>query len=222
MASSKGDDLYSPFNDYFGLSKLVSTGKKKRESMDQETGNQFFDFEQVRGPFNSYLGSNECKATVTKKSGSQDLGARYQYPALRKDGDAAGCLSTGSRWLSNEGILPDITALRGRDGSDGPLSRSVPWCVFCKNNGESLQVYGSHALKSIDGKTTCPVLRAYRCPICRATRDEAHTIKYCPLLKKKKLPGSAGPGSTSDVSTAGLYFKTPRNATGRLRSCDTR
>ncbi|XP_072170554.1 nanos homolog 3-like [Diadema setosum] len=222
MASSKKGDLYSPSNDYFGLSKLVSTGKKKRETVDQETGNQFFDFEQVRGSFNSYLGLDEGEATVTKKSGSQDLGTRYQYPALQKDDDGAGCLSTGSRWLSNEGILPDIIALRGRDGSDGPLSRSVSWCVFCKNNGESLQVYGSHALKSIDGKTTCPVLRAYRCPICRATGDEAHTIKYCPLSRKKKLPGSAEPGSTSNISTATLYFKTPRNAAGRLRSCNTR
>ncbi|XP_071492136.1 uncharacterized protein [Diadema antillarum] len=222
MASSKKGDLYSPFNDYFGLSKLVSTGRKKRETVDQETGNQFFDFEQVRGSFNSYLGLDEGEATVTKKSGSQDLGTRYQYPTLRRDGYAAGCLSTGSRWLSNEGILPDITALRGRDGSDGPLSRSVSWCVFCKNNGESLQVYGSHALKSIDGKTTCPVLRAYRCPICRATGDEALTIKYCPSSRKKKLPGAAEPGSTSNVSTAALYFKTPRNAAGRLRSCNTR
>ncbi|XP_071499899.1 uncharacterized protein [Diadema antillarum] len=222
MASSKEGDLYSPFNNYFGLSKLVSTGRKKRETVDQETGNQFFDFEQVRGSFNSYLGLDEGEATVTKKSGSQDLGTRYQYPTLRRDGYAAGCLSTGSRWLSNEGILPDITALKGRDGSDGPLSRSVSWCVFCKNNGESLQVYGSHALKSIDGKTTCPVLRAYRCPICRATGDEAHTIKYCPLSRKKKLPGSAEPGSTSNISTAALYFKTPRNAAGRLRSCNTR
>ncbi|XP_061747630.1 nanos homolog 1-like [Nerophis ophidion] len=55
-------------------------------------------------------------------------------------------------------------------------------CVFCRNNGAPEEVYGSHVLKTPDGRVvTCPVLRAYTCPLCRANGDAAHTIKYCPL-----------------------------------------
>lgn len=59
-------------------------------------------------------------------------------------------------------------------------AKSKKNCVFCKNNGESTAVYTSHVLKDGDGKTTCPVLRKYTCPLCGKTGDEAHTIKYCP------------------------------------------
>lgn len=59
-------------------------------------------------------------------------------------------------------------------------AKSKKSCVFCKNNGESTAVYTSHVLKDTEGRTTCPVLRKYTCPICGKSGDEAHTIKYCP------------------------------------------
>lgn len=57
-------------------------------------------------------------------------------------------------------------------------------CVFCRNNGESESFYTSHYLKDSEGKVTCPVLRAYTCPLCGANGDKAHTIKYCPENKE--------------------------------------
>ena len=59
----------------------------------------------------------------------------------------------------------------------------VRYCVFCKNNGEEEYFYNNHVLKSDNGIIVCPVLRAYQCPICHASGDYAHTIKYCPLGK---------------------------------------
>lgn len=59
-----------------------------------------------------------------------------------------------------------------------PVKQQV--CVFCRNNGESESFYTSHCLKDSEGKVTCPVLRAYTCPLCGANGDLSHTIKYCP------------------------------------------
>uniref|UniRef100_H3CYX0 Nanos homolog 1 n=1 Tax=Tetraodon nigroviridis TaxID=99883 RepID=H3CYX0_TETNG len=56
-------------------------------------------------------------------------------------------------------------------------------CVFCRNNGAPEEVYGTHILKTADGRVLCPILRAYTCPLCSANGDNAHTIKYCPLSK---------------------------------------
>jgi hypothetical protein len=66
-----------------------------------------------------------------------------------------------------------------------PVATSqLGFCRFCQVNGEPPKFYQSHNLRSDDGKVTCPVLREYRCPICRNEGgDNAHTIKYCPLAR---------------------------------------
>ncbi|XP_064600974.1 uncharacterized protein LOC135467141 [Liolophura sinensis] len=53
-------------------------------------------------------------------------------------------------------------------------------CVFCKNNGENLSVYGTHTLKDQLGLVSCPILQRYTCPVCGASGPRAHTLKYCP------------------------------------------
>ncbi|XP_060042474.1 nanos homolog 2 [Erinaceus europaeus] len=86
-------------------------------------------------------------------------------------------------------------------GPTGPgTSGSLPaLCNFCKHNGESRHVYASHQLKTPEGVVTCPILRHYVCPLCGATGDQAHTLKYCPL--------NGGQQS--------LYRRSGRNSAGR-------
>lgn len=67
-------------------------------------------------------------------------------------------------------------------------------CVFCRNNGAPEEVYGTHILKTADGRVLCPILRAYTCPLCSASGDSAHTIKYCPLSKDQATQRGARGG----------------------------
>lgn len=75
------------------------------------------------------------------------------------------------------------------------------FCGFCKNNGESDKVYKGHRLKDFYGRVVCPVLRSYVCPICNASGDSAHTIKYCPMGNK-------------DESYKFKLHETPRTSSG--------
>lgn len=60
----------------------------------------------------------------------------------------------------------------------------LQYCVFCANNGSCEKWIYSHNIKDKNGRVTCPKLFSYRCPICGATREAAHTVKYCP---KKRI-----------------------------------
>lgn len=82
-------------------------------------------------------------------------------------------------------------------------------CKFCKNNGETGELYRSHVLRNPStGQLICPVLRAHVCEICGATQDNAHTRNYCPALKAEKRLRYAIPVSLK---------KTKRQSDGQLR-----
>ncbi|CAN9501991.1 unnamed protein product [Ophioblennius macclurei] len=77
----------------------------------------------------------------------------------------------------------DLLALERRRKQAQRSKPEPKVCVFCRNNGAPEEVYGTHILKTADGRVLCPILRAYTCPLCSANGDNAHTIKYCPLSK---------------------------------------
>lgn len=80
--------------------------------------------------------------------------------------------------------IETVTLSRSSSLSDTRSLTSGYTCGFCKQNGESADIYRSHSLKSRDGKIICPILRTYTCPICDATGDFAHTRRYCPQVKR--------------------------------------
>ena len=84
-------------------------------------------------------------------------------------------------------------------------------CVFCRNNGEKEQFYTSHTLKDSANKVSCPILRLYQCPICHATADNAHTIKYCPCAEKDN--GSFKLYKDSRMNTAVMLMNSLANNT---------
>ena len=60
-------------------------------------------------------------------------------------------------------------------------------CQFCLSNGESEEQCRSHQLRTDSGLVSCPILRAFVCPHCKASGDFAHTQSYCPLVKDGKF-----------------------------------
>ena len=79
-----------------------------------------------------------------------------------------------------------------------------PSCGFCRGNGECVDVYTSHSLRSPTGLVSCPYLRGHVCEICGATGDQAHTRSYCP-----QNPGAR--------ALPPLLRKTARQSDGRYR-----
>ncbi|XP_032083540.1 nanos homolog 2 [Thamnophis elegans] len=94
---------------------------------------------------------------------------------------------------------PKTDAARGGEPPPAPPTQQGI-CSFCKHNGESKKVFSSHALKRADGVVVCPILRNYTCPLCGATADKAHTLKYCPHNKGQQS----------------LYRRSGRNSAGRM------
>jgi len=112
------------------------------------------------------------------------------------------------------------------------------YCQFCLSNGESEVQYKSHTMKNAAGLVTCPVLRRYRCNICQATGDSAHTQRYCPLnrdgkyngqgasltdLKKKKNAAGNFPGTTKKLTWPLPSQEDVRTAfTGKVKTAATK
>lgn len=171
------------FRDYFGLIHLV-----QNTTLCDEEGNEFekffkFTYNRSRG---DSIGSDPDSIS---SSGSSGLSAEYAEMKLENHftskavGSSLALGTLSNRSLTNLKRTDIDTVARNRKNRENKKNRNANVCVFCRNNGETKKVYSSHVLKDGEGNTTCPILRAYTCPLCKASGNESHTIKYCPRNK---------------------------------------
>ena len=167
------------FRDYFGLIRLVQNAHFN--GMRADGFDSLYDFTYTKRSRVDSVGSDHsltssgsganpdielCLETSKAPGRSLAPGAPTRVAASKRNGD------NGSEVSS-----------RNRKNRESKKNRNANVCVFCRNNGESKKVYSSHVLKDAEGNTTCPILRAYTCPLCKASGDQSHTIKYCPKNK---------------------------------------
>ncbi|XP_056182211.1 nanos homolog 3-like [Falco biarmicus] len=99
-----------------------------------------------------------------------------------------------------------------------PASAGQALCTFCKHNGEAEHIYRTHSLHDASGRVLCPILRSYVCPQCGATRDRAHTRRFCPLTHGTYTSVySRSPRGTKKGPRAGGALPAPLAAGGPLR-----
>lgn len=193
---------YNMFHDYLGLVKLVKsfarenssspTDHELRERRDSlgSAGSDFSasssgDGAEVMDLYYPYSGVDVFRQAFTEPVDDMS-------PLTGLGNGSSGSMSFG---VDATGPLPHSLLLGSTTKHvhmpTAAASKKPQVCVFCRNNGETESFYTSHYLKDSDGKVTCPVLRAYTCPLCGANGDAAHTIKYCPENSQSVKNGSS-------------------------------
>lgn len=192
---------YNMFHDYLGLVQIIKSFA--REGSTSPTDQELRERRDSLGSAGSYFSSSSSGdaaevmdsyypyggAGVFKQAFTEPMDDLAHFSSTISTGVRSSSSSTVTFGGDFSGPLPH-SLLLGSTTKLPTLSKKPQVCVFCRNNGETESFYTSHYLKDADGKVTCPVLRAYTCPLCGANGDAAHTIKYCPENSQSLKNGS--------------------------------
>lgn len=197
-ARSPYDYTFNFWNDYLGLTTLVT--KNNKLSMPQNPNSITESLKATLGLDDSPACPCVIAGGVVGESAHMDVCCcPSSSPPPASILDLKERFSILSPFQSQLGVQPerevgfggsfagfDLFGMERKMRKPASRSKQEPKiCVFCRNNGAPEEVYGSHVLKTPDGRVVCPILRAYTCPLCSANGDNAHTIKYCPLSKEQ-------------------------------------
>ncbi|MGH0126852.1 UNVERIFIED_CONTAM: hypothetical protein FKN15_018021 [Acipenser sinensis] len=199
-AGNSYDYTFNFWNDYLGLSTLVTKNSLNKNSMPQSPNSITESLKATLGLDDSV--ACPCVVGGSGERGHLDCFCPSSSPPPTSILDLEERFSIFSPFQNQSGALPqdrdsgfggtfagfDLFGMERKVRKTASRNKQEPKiCVFCRNNGAPEEVYGSHVLKTPDGRVVCPILRAYTCPLCSANGDNAHTIKYCPL-SKDQLP----------------------------------
>lgn len=199
-ARSPYDYTFNFWNDYLGLSTLVT--KNNKHSVPQNPNSITESLKATLGlddspPCPCVIATggdgdsgghlDSCCCPPPASISILDMKERFSILSPFQNQGTGGLLSSSQeREMGIGGSFAgfDLFGVERKMRKPAPRNKQEPKiCVFCRNNGAPEEVYGSHVLKTPDGRVVCPILRAYTCPLCSANGDNAHTIKYCPLSK---------------------------------------
>lgn len=190
------DYTFNFWNDYLGLSTLVAKNKISHPSLSPNSITESLKATLglddspicscVIGPSGDNDGHLDCCCAPPSSPPISIFDLKERLSLLRPfdhlSTDTPLTDRDASAYRGSYGGL-DLLAMDRRRKQAQRIKQEPKICVFCRNNGAPEEVYGSHILKTADGRVLCPILRAYTCPLCSANGDNAHTIKYCPLSK---------------------------------------
>jgi len=193
ISEESHDSDFRVFRDYLGLANLVLPGRIRYETqmevdfVHHEIPQDLPSFESFgRQRINSLDSSDTRSETSSSSRADSEIfdNLTADFPIITRKRTSTSTIgdslhSVHRKPTLNSSLIGKIDISRSRS------TNKVTVCVFCRNNGESREFYSSHTLKDNEGNTTCPILRAYTCPLCKANGDGSHTIKYCPKYTPK-------------------------------------
>ena len=204
MEKKEMAEQFSVFRDYLGLIKLIQPESLllpvDSPTESHESYGSYFDFPQcVETHTRQRMNSLDSDVISDSSSSGSRSESDSLYESLTLSSEFRNTTQTLNQNVLSQTYAQTLESIIARqktalnqisqpqmkDNRSSKNASKAAVCVFCRNNGESREFYISHTLKDNEGNTTCPILRAYTCPLCKANGDQSHTIKYCPKYTPK-------------------------------------